>query len=48
MVQRAQEAKRKPSVVREDPLITQNRALSAFAVLLLMALLVVVVIQTGR
>lgn len=45
-VQRAQEAQRKPSVVREDPLITQNRALSAFTVLLLLTLLAVVVIQT--
>ncbi|HEX3054475.1 MAG TPA: DPP IV N-terminal domain-containing protein [Aggregatilineaceae bacterium] len=45
MAQRAAEAELKPTV-REDPLKAQNRALSAFAVLLLIALLAVLVIQT--
>ncbi len=46
MAQRAAAAELRPTVA-EDPLRAQNRALSAFAVLLLVALLVVVVWQTG-
>lgn len=47
MVQRAAEGQLK-TAIREDPLRTQNRALSAFAVLLLLALLAVVIMQTGN
>jgi hypothetical protein len=46
MAQRAAEAGLKPAVT-EDPLRAQNRALSAFAVLLLLILLSVVALQTG-
>jgi TolB protein len=45
MVQRANEADQKATVIK-DPLLAQNRALSAFAVLLLLALLTVVVLQS--
>lgn len=45
MAQRAAAAELRPAVA-EDPLRAQNRALSAFAVLLLLALLAVVVWQT--
>ncbi len=44
MALRAAEVERKATVVR-DPLLAQNRALSAVAVLLLLALLVVVVLE---
>jgi TolB protein len=47
MVQRAVEAERKPTIIK-DPLLAQNRALSAFAVLLLLILLAVVVLQTNN
>ena len=46
MAQRASAAQLKPAI-QKDPLLVQNRALSAFAVLLLLALLVVVVWQTS-
>ncbi len=46
MAQRTTEAQRRP-IVTEDPLRAQNRALSAFAVLLLLILLSVVVLQTS-
>lgn len=45
MAQRAAEAEMKATIVR-DPLLAQNRALSAFAVLLLLILLAVVVLQS--
>lgn len=45
MVQRAVEADLKPTVA-EDPLLAQNRALSALTVLLLLILLTFVVLQT--
>lgn len=44
MAQRAAEAELKPTVVK-DPLLAQNRALSAFTVLLLLILLAVLIIQ---
>ncbi len=47
MVQRVQEADLKTQVAR-DPLLAQNRTLSAFAVLLLIALLFVVVMETNE
>src|SRR5690606_13291231 len=46
MAQRAAAAELRPTVV-EDPLRAQNRALSAFAVLLLVALIAVVIWQTS-
>jgi Tol biopolymer transport system component len=47
MAQRAMEADLKAQIAR-DPLLAQNRALSAFAVLLLIALLFVVVMETSE
>lgn len=46
MAQRAAAAELRPTIV-EDPLRAQNRALSAFAVLLLIALIAVVIWQTS-
>lgn len=45
MAQRAAEAEMKPQFTK-DPLLAQNRALSAFAVLVLLALFAFIVIQT--